>query len=97
LQTPTSRGAGGVSRLLRTGLHQKRVELKHTATLGRCDRIAEIDSINHPNELDTERDAVRNRTKHVAKEGHPLRLIELGRTHVSAPAAHGDPRTAGRA
>ena len=66
------------------------MELEDTATLGRCDRIGEIDTIDEPNELDTERDAAREGTKHVAKEGNALRRIELGRADVFAPAVRGE-------
>src|ERR671932_2531735 len=73
------------------------VELEDTATLGRVNGVSESDSIDGPNELDAERDAARQWTKNVAKEGNSLRLVELGRADVLALPAHGDRRAAGGA
>jgi hypothetical protein len=44
------------------------VELEDASTLGRSDRIIEIDRVDDPNGLDTEQQAAREGPKGVAKE-----------------------------
>lgn len=73
------------------------VELEDTSTLGRFQRMVEIDPIGDANEPDAERDASRERTKDVAKERDSLLRVQLGRTYFFFPATHRDGRAAGSA
>src|SRR5262249_47724825 len=56
--------------------------------------MVEIDPIDDANEVDSERDASRERTKDVAKEPNSLCRVQLGRSCFFIPAAHGDRRAA---
>ena len=55
------------------------VEFEDPPTLGRCHRIVEIDTVDDADELDTERNAARERTEDVAEVPNALRRVELGR------------------
>jgi hypothetical protein len=82
---------------LRQPTSSKWVEFEDRSTLGRFQRMVEIDPIDDTNERDTERDASRARTKDVAKEPDSLCRVQLGRSYVFFPASHGDGRAAGSA
>src|SRR5215471_18357763 len=88
MQVRLAQGHVAPSRLerLRVGI----VELEDAAVPRYFDRIVEIDTIGDPNELHAERRASRKRTENVAKEANALGLIQFGRTHLFAPAAHSD-------
>jgi hypothetical protein len=72
----------------------QRVEFEDGSTFGRFHRIVEIDTIGDPNEPDPERYASRQRTEDVSKEPDSPRRVQLGRTYLLFPAAHGDGRVA---
>jgi hypothetical protein len=66
------------------------VELEDSPTLSRCAGIVQIDTIDEPNELDTEGFASRERSRHVAKESYSLCRVQFGRTYFFFAAAHRD-------
>ena len=51
------------------------VEFEDPSTLGRCHRIVEIDTVDDADELDTERNAARERTEHVVEVPNALRRV----------------------
>jgi hypothetical protein len=73
------------------------VEFEDTPALGRCHRIAEINTINDADELDTEWNASRERTKDVAEVLNALRRVQLGHSDFFCPASRRDGRAASRA
>jgi hypothetical protein len=70
------------------------VEFEDTSTFSRFQRIGKIDSIDDANEPNTERDALRERSKYVAKEAHSRGRIQLGCDYFFFPVAHRDGRVA---
>jgi hypothetical protein len=70
------------------------MEFENTSTLGRFQRMCEIDSIDDPNEPDAERYASRERTKYLAKELSSLSRIQLGCDYFLFPVTHRDGRAA---
>jgi hypothetical protein len=72
------------------------LELEHTPTLGRCDWITEIDSIDDAKEPQA-KGAARERTQHVAEKHNSLCRIQFGRGDFFLSAARGDRRAAGSA
>jgi len=63
------------------------LELEHTPTLGRCDWITEIDSIDDAKEPQADGHAAHERSQQVAEEPNSLCRIQLGRGELSAPSA----------
>ena len=68
------------------------VEFEDTSTLGRFQRMGEIDSIYDADEPNTERKAPGERPKDVTKEPNSLRWVQLGCSHLFLPLGHGDGR-----
>jgi hypothetical protein len=64
------------------------VELEDTSTLGRSERVGEIDSIDDADEPGTERNASRERTQDVAEEPNSLSRIKLGCDYLLFPVTH---------
>src|SRR5262249_17993916 len=73
------------------------VEFEDTSALGRFHRIVEIDTVDDADEVDTKRNASRERTEHVAEVPNPLRRAQLGRGDLFCPAPQRDSRAAGGA
>src|SRR5713226_9749804 len=66
------------ARVRRDGPRRRRtssngVELEDPSTFGRCQGIVEINTVDDAAELDTERNAARERTEHVAEVPNALR------------------------